>query len=128
MAFAAPVMLWVVMASASNTLVSDGVPAEATHCGWKVGTATTRVDLPVVLVDGKRRCGYDISTLAPVAPANTKTTRLDTTMLAISGGSRLNESTASEHRYVRVTKTATSTRYDIIQSITCNAAGTCFPF
>lgn len=111
-------------------MISDEVHQDATHCGWKLGTAATRVNLPVEVYDGtKKRCNIDLAQFAPAPPFNTKTTRVDVTALTL-GSNPSNESPASNHRYVRVTSTATTLRYDIIQSTACTKSApiTCFPF
>lgn len=109
-------------------MFSDEVHQDATHCGWKLGTASTRVNIPVEVYDaGKKRCNIDLAQFAPTPPYNTRTTRVDATALTLGGN---NESPASNHRYVRVTSTATTLRYDIIQSTACTKAApvVCFPF
>lgn len=132
MALIAPVLLWAVagVASAAPAMISDAVHQDATHCGWRLGTAATRVNLPVeVYGAGLKRCSIDLAQFAPAPPFNTKTTRVDATALTL-GANPSNESVASNHRYVRVTATATTLRYDIIQSTACTKAEpiVCFPF
>jgi hypothetical protein len=130
MTLAAPLLLWAVtgVASAAPAMISDAVDPLATHCGWKLGAAATRINLPVEVYDGGlKRCNIDLLQFAPTPPANTRTTRVDVTALTLGAG---NESGPSNHRYVRVTSTATTLRYDIIQSTACTKAApiVCFPF
>lgn len=107
-------------------MISDAVDPLATHCGWKIGS-NARYNLPVEVYAGGKRCSIDLFQFAPVPPYNTRTVRIDATTLTLGAG---NESPASNHRYVRVTSTATTLRYDVIQSTACTKAApvVCFPF
>jgi hypothetical protein len=110
-------------------MISDEVHPLTTHCGWKIGAATARIELAVEVYDStKKRCNIDLAQFAPTPPYNTRTTRIDVT--AINSLDRAQDSAPSNHRYVRVTSTATTLRYDVIQSTACTKTLpiTCFPF